>query len=80
MLIVSRKKNEKLVVADQVEITILEVGRNKVRFGIRAPKHIYIETRPRKPEEFEAPAAAAAGAANDSQNRTNVTPFPGTRR
>ena len=44
MLIISRKKYQKLIIADEVEITILEVGRNRVRFGIRAPKHIRIQT------------------------------------
>ena len=40
MLIISRKKDQKIIVADDIEITILEVGRNRVRFGIKAPKHI----------------------------------------
>ena len=51
MLIVSRKKDQKIVVADEVEITILEVGRNRVRFGIKAPKHIHIQTRLKGNEE-----------------------------
>ena len=45
MLIISRKKDQKIIVADDIEITILEVGRNRVRFGIKAPKHIPIQTR-----------------------------------
>ena len=45
MLIISRKRDEKIVIADEIEITILEVGRNRVRFGIKAPKHIPIQTR-----------------------------------
>jgi Global regulator protein family len=45
MLIISRKKDEKIIVADDIEITILEVGRNRVRFGIKAPKEIVIQTR-----------------------------------
>jgi hypothetical protein len=45
MLIISRKKDQKIVLADDIEITILEVGRNRVRFGINAPKHIPIHTR-----------------------------------
>jgi hypothetical protein len=45
MLIISRKKDEKIIVADDIEITILEVGRNRVRFGIKAPKSIPIHTR-----------------------------------
>jgi hypothetical protein len=64
MLIISRKKDQKIVVADEVEITILEVGRNRVRFGIKAPKHIHIQTRLKGTEQepvsigAEAPAAA----------------------
>jgi len=45
MLIISRKKDEKIIVADDIEITILEVGRNRVRFGIKAPKEVSIQTR-----------------------------------
>jgi len=45
MLIISRKKDEKIIVADDIEITILEVGRNRVRFGIKAPKNVTIQTR-----------------------------------
>ena len=45
MLIISRKKDQKIIIADDIEITILEVGRNRVRFGIKAPKSIPIQTR-----------------------------------
>jgi Global regulator protein family len=45
MLIISRKKDQKIIVADDIEITILDVGRNRVRFGIKAPKSIPIQTR-----------------------------------
>ena len=49
MLIISRRKQEKLiVVADagaDIEITVLELERNRVRLGIRAPKEVRIQTR-----------------------------------
>ena len=45
MLIISRKKDQKIILADNIEITILEVGRNRVRFGIKAPKDIPVHTR-----------------------------------
>ena len=45
MLIISRKKDQKIILADDIEITILEVGRNRVRFGIKAPKDVPIHTR-----------------------------------
>ena len=44
MLIISRKKDQKIIVADDIEITVLDVGRNRVRFGIKAPKHVIINT------------------------------------
>ena len=31
MLIISRKKDQKIILADEIEITILDVGRNRVR-------------------------------------------------
>ena len=45
MLILSRKKDQKIIVSDEIEITILEVGKNRVRFGIKAPKQIPIHTK-----------------------------------
>ena len=57
MLIISRKKDQKIVVADEIEITILEVGRNRVRFGIKAPKHIPIQTRLKGDEPVESMTA-----------------------
>ena len=44
MLVVSRKKNEKILIADNIEITILELGSKRVRIGIRAPKEVVIHT------------------------------------
>ena len=59
MLIISRKKDQKIILADDIEITILEVGRNRVRFGIKAPKNVAIHTRlktlPQAEETTEAP-------------------------
>ena len=71
MLIISRKKDQKIIVADEIEITILEVGRNRVRFGIKAPKHIAIQTRIKTTEavgvaagtEAEAPESPKTSAA-----------------
>jgi carbon storage regulator CsrA len=45
MLIISRKKDQKIILADNIEITILEVGRNRVRFGVKAPRNIPIHTK-----------------------------------
>jgi carbon storage regulator len=45
MLIITRKKDENIFISDDIQITVLSVGRNRVRVGIQAPKHIVIHTR-----------------------------------
>lgn len=44
MLVISRKKDEQIVVAGEIEITILQVGRSRVKVGINAPRHMAIKT------------------------------------
>lgn len=66
MLIISRKKDQKIIVADDIEITILEVGRNRVRFGIKAPKHIPIHTRLK-----ETPLPEQTGQVIEMETRTS---------
>ncbi len=42
MLALSRKKNEAIVVNNNIEITILEVKGDQVKIGISAPKDVPI--------------------------------------
>lgn len=42
MLVLSRKKNESIVVDDAIVITVLEIRGDKVRLGIEAPKSVPI--------------------------------------
>lgn len=42
MLALSRKKNEALVINNNIEITILEVKGEQVKLGISAPKEVPI--------------------------------------
>ena len=61
MLIISRKTDEKFIISGDIEITILEVSGNKVRFGINAPKEIEIQKRYKpEPPSKSAPELAAA--------------------
>jgi len=45
MLIIGRKKDQKIMISDNIEIIVLEIGRNRVRFGINAPKDVPIHTK-----------------------------------
>ncbi len=38
MLVVTRKANESITISDNVEITVLEITKDKVKIGINAPK------------------------------------------
>ena len=40
MLALSRKKNEALIINNNVEITILEIKGDQVKIGITAPKEV----------------------------------------
>ncbi len=42
MLVVTRKPDESLIISDNIEITVLEVGKDKVKIGINAPKEVKI--------------------------------------
>ncbi len=45
MLVLSRQKDESIVIGDDVEITIVDIRGNKVRLGITAPKNISVHRR-----------------------------------
>jgi carbon storage regulator len=70
MLIISRKREEKIIVADEIEITILEISRNRVRFGIKAPKRIPIQTRLTN-------TPIPADAAETAENKGPISPLEG---
>jgi len=40
MLVLSRKKNEQIMIGEDVIITIVDVRADKVRIGIQAPAHV----------------------------------------
>ena len=42
MLVLSRKKDEQIVIGDAITITVVEVRGDKVRLGITAPREVPI--------------------------------------
>lgn len=45
MLVLSRQKDESIMVGDDVEITIVDVRGDKVRLGINAPRSISVHRK-----------------------------------
>ena len=45
MLILSRRKNETIVIRDDIVITVVDVQGNQVSLGITAPKEVTVHRR-----------------------------------
>ena len=62
MLVLSRKLGEKIVIGDNVVVTVVKIDRNQIRIGIEAPQDIPVyreEILPvgRSPRRADEPAA-----------------------
>ena len=45
MLVLSRKKNERIVIDDKIVVTVVEIRGDKVRLGIEAPRDVPVHRR-----------------------------------
>jgi len=73
MLVLSRKKNESIVINDDITIVVVEIRGDKVRLGIEAPKGVPVHRR----EVFDAlrrDEAAAGSKEVDPQKSDLATP------
>jgi carbon storage regulator len=60
MLVLSRKKNESIVIDEKIVITVVEIRGDKVRLGIEAPKEVPVH----REEVYRAIHQQEVGAAN----------------
>ncbi|AEY64387.1 carbon storage regulator CsrA [Clostridium sp. BNL1100] len=42
MLVLSRKKDQSLMIGNDIELTIIEIQGDQVKIGLKAPKHVSI--------------------------------------
>jgi carbon storage regulator len=77
MLVLSRQRDESIMIGDDVEITIVDVRGDKVRLGITAPKSIAVHRR----EIYDAiqrekaeKAQAGPGQSPDGNGQLSPTP------
>ena len=45
MLVLSRKKNESIIINDDITITVVEIRGDKVRLAVEAPKEVPVHRR-----------------------------------
>lgn len=43
MLVLTRKKDEKILIGDDIEILVISCGNGKVKLGIDAPKNVPVD-------------------------------------
>lgn len=45
MLVLSRQRDETIMIGDEVQITVVDIRGDKVRLGIDAPRHIQVHRK-----------------------------------
>ena len=66
MLVLSRKVGERILIGDQIAITVVRIGQGGVRLGIEAPAEVVVVR-----DELTAPTAAAS---DDAMPQERVLP------
>ncbi len=69
MLVLSRKPGERILIGDNVTVTIVRIGPNNVRLGIEAPRELNIVR-----EELCIPLNAIEGLGEVQSNVSSSTP------
>lgn len=66
MLVLSRKKNESIVINNDITIVVVEIRGDKVRLGVEAPKEVPVHRR----EVYDAIRRNDAPVAGNSESET----------
>lgn len=77
MLVVTRKKGEKVLIGDDIVVTIIDVRRDGVRVGVDAPRGIRIQRL--EVVEALAEANAEAAQAGDASTEEALAQILGAR-
>ena len=72
MLVLSRQRDETIIIGDNVEVTVVDIRGDKVRLGITAPKDISVHRK----EVYEAIRRENRQAAQPATTPPSVPPPP----
>jgi carbon storage regulator len=77
MLVLSRKIGERVIIADNIEIMIVEIHGNRIRLGVNAPREISVRRAeiPRTGEDVGAPPIEASQSTSSSVPATTLRAF-----
>jgi carbon storage regulator len=79
MLVLSRQRDETIMIGDDIEVTVVDIRGDKVRLGINAPKEIAVHRK----EVYDAirreNRAAAQVKPEDLSGLNKLPPRPGTK-
>ena len=66
MLVLTRRKNQSIVIGDDIVVTVLDVQGDSIRIGITAPRHVQVYREELVAAVTAANSTAVLGAAGDS--------------
>ena len=75
MLVLSRKKNESIVINNDITIVVVEIRGDKVRLGVEAPKEVPVHRR----EVYDAIRRSEQAAAGGSSSEADPTGAAGEK-
>ncbi len=71
MLVLSRKLGEKIVIGENIRITVVKIDRNQIRIGIEAPGEVPVYREEIAPQRFASAAAVERGCAEPLSSTTS---------
>lgn len=74
MLVLSRKKNESIVINNDITIVVVEIRGDKVRLGVEAPKEVPVHRREVYDAIHRASNGTEEGAAPEGKAPTGSSP------
>jgi|SRR5436190_9437383 len=85
MLVLSRQRDETIMIGDDIELTVVDIRGDKVRLGIKAPSHVAVHRKEiydaiKRENEQAARFSAPGGELGSLASNIPVRPRVNTRR